>query len=91
MNGIVSHFSWEEDMKVHVVYDTKGEVIGLGVPLPPTYDFTGPRSGPTALAEQHVAELEVPSELADVGIVELSQRLHVDTKEKPHRLAAKKR
>ena len=50
-------------MKVHVVYDTKGEVIGLGVPLPPTYDFTGPRSGPTALAEQHVAELEVPSEL----------------------------
>jgi len=78
-------------MKVHVVYDAMGEVISLGVPLPPAYDFSGPRSGPLALADQHVAELELPPELADVGIVDLSQRLHVDTKQKPHRLAAKKR
>jgi hypothetical protein len=76
-------------MKVHVVYDTKGEVIALGVPLPPAYDLSQPRSGPMALPEQHVAQLEVPPELTDLGIVELSQRLRVDTKEKPHRLSAK--
>ena len=76
-------------MKVHVVYDKNGEVVGLGVPLPPRYDFTGPRSGPVAGPDQHVAQLDVPSELAEVGIIELSQRLRVDTNATPHRLTAK--
>jgi hypothetical protein len=76
-------------MKIHVVYDAKGEVIATGVPLPPAYDFSGPRSGPMALEEQHVGEMEVPSELAHLSFTEVSQRLQVDTKQGPHRLKAK--
>jgi hypothetical protein len=76
-------------MKVHVVYDTKGEVVAMGVPLPPAYDGSQPKSGPMALDEQHVAELQVPPELTHLSLVELSERIRVDTTEKAHRLVAK--
>jgi hypothetical protein len=76
-------------MKVHVVYDEEGEVIAMGVPLPPAYDFSGPRSGPMALENQQVAEMQVPPDLTGLSLAELSQRISVDTKEKPHRLTAK--
>jgi len=75
-------------MKVHVVYDTKGAVIGGGVPLPLAYDFSGPRSAPMALDEQHVGEMEVPPELTHLSLAELSERLQVDMKHRPHRLEA---
>jgi hypothetical protein len=78
-------------VKIHVVYDAKGEVIGTGVPLPPAYDFSGPRSGPMALEGQHVGEMDVPSELAHLSLAELSERIQVDTKGDTHRLKAKGR
>ena len=77
-------------MKVHVVYDDSGKIISFGVPLPQAYDFRRPTAGPMALKGQQVAELEVPTEAADLGIVELSKRLHVVTKEKPHHLGLKR-
>ena len=77
-------------MKVHVVYDDSGKIVSLGVPLPPAYDFSRPTAGPMALPGQQVAELEIPAEASDLGIVELSKRLHVVTKEKPHRLGVKR-
>ena len=76
-------------MKVHVVYDAKGEVIAMGVPLPPAYDFSGPKSGATALDDQHVGQMEVPAELYGLSLHELAERVQVNTKEKPHRLAAR--
>jgi hypothetical protein len=76
-------------MKVHVVYDAKGEVIATGVTLPPAYDFSQPKSGPMALEEQHVGEMEVPSELTGLSFGELSGRLQVDTEQKPHQLKAR--
>jgi hypothetical protein len=77
-------------MKVHVVYDKDGQIISLGVPLPQAYDFSGPKSGAHAMPGQQVAELEIPAEASDLGIIELSKRLHVLTKEKPHRLGVKR-
>jgi hypothetical protein len=75
-------------MRIHVVYDADGQVIGAGVPLPPAYDSSQPRSGPTALEGQHVALMELPDELADVSLHEAAGRLKVDTSKKAHRLVA---
>jgi hypothetical protein len=76
-------------MKVHVVYDNEGNIISASVPLPPAYDFRGPRFGPIARQGNHAAELEVPEEHATLGFVELAQRLRVDVKAKQDRLALK--
>jgi hypothetical protein len=76
-------------MKIHVVYDKEGNIISGGVPLPPSYHVLGPRFGPIAKEGQHAAELEVPEEYATLGLHQLAQRLRVDVKTKPHRLALK--
>jgi hypothetical protein len=75
-------------MNAHVVYDSDGKILALGVPLPPAYDLSQPRSGAMALPGQQVAELEVPRELVHLRLVELAQRLRVDTSEAVHRLTA---
>ena len=76
-------------MKIHVVYDKEGSIVSAGAPLPPAYDFRGPRFGPLPKEGQHAAELEVSEEHATMGFSELAQRLRVDVKSKPHRLALK--
>jgi hypothetical protein len=76
-------------MKLHVVYDKKGNIISGGVPLPPAYDLLGPRSGPIAKEGHHAAELELPEEYATLGLHQLAQRLRVDVETKQHRLVLK--
>jgi len=76
-------------MKVHVVYDGQGNIISVGVPLPPSYDLRGPGFGPEAQQGQHAAELEVPEEHAGLRLIELAERLQVDTRGRQHRLVAK--
>jgi hypothetical protein len=73
-------------MKVHVVYDQNGAIVALGVPLPPNYDRSHPRSGAVAGEGQQVATLEVPEELAEAPVSELGRRLVVDTSRRPHTL-----
>ena len=73
-------------MKVHVVYDEGGAIVALGVPLPPNYDRSHPRSGPLALENQQVATMEVPEELAEAPLRELGSQLVVDVSRRPHRL-----
>jgi hypothetical protein len=76
-------------MKMHTVYDGQGKIVSAGVPLPPAYDFRGPRFGPQAGTGQHAAELDVPEEHAHLAFHELAERLHVDVKAKPHKLVSK--
>ncbi len=76
-------------MKIHVLYDKQGNVVAAGLPMPPSIDIQAPRSGPLPQEGQHAAELEVPEELTGLKAAELGERLHVDTKSKPHRLVAK--
>jgi hypothetical protein len=64
--------------KVHVVYDRDGNIAAIGVPLPPRFDFSGPAFGPQAGKDQHTAELEVPSEHAELQLAQLGQHLKVD-------------
>jgi hypothetical protein len=71
-------------MRVHVVYDQGGAIVALGVPLPPNYDRSQPRSGAMALEGQQVATLEVPEEFAEAPVRELASRLKVDVGRKPH-------
>jgi hypothetical protein len=73
-------------MKVHVVYDDDGAIAALGVPLPPNYDRSQPRSGAMALEGQRVATLEVPEELAEASVRELGSMLRVDVSRRPHTL-----
>jgi hypothetical protein len=73
-------------MKVQVVYDEGGAIVALGVPLPPNYDRSHPRSGPMALENQQVATLEVPEEFAEAPVSELGSKLTVDVSRTPHRL-----
>ncbi len=73
-------------MKVHVVYDAGGAIVALGVPLPPNYDRSQPRSGPMALEGQQVATLEVPEEFAEASVRELGSKLVVDVSRRPHAL-----
>ncbi len=76
-------------MKIHVLYDKQGNVISTGLPMPPSIDIQAPRSGPEPQEGQHTAELEVPEELTRLKPDELSERLQVDTKSKPHKLVSK--
>lgn len=71
-------------MKVHVVYDRNGAIVALGVPLPPNYDRSQPRSGATALDGQQVATLDVPEQLAEAPVHELARKLTVDVSRTPH-------
>jgi hypothetical protein len=64
--------------KVHVIYDRDGNIIAVGAPLPPRFDFSGPAFGPQAGPDQHTAELEVPSEHLDLQLAHFSQKLKVD-------------
>jgi hypothetical protein len=64
--------------KVHVIYDRDGNIIAVGAPLPPRFDFSGPAFGPQAGPDQHTAELEVPSEHIDLQLAHFSQKLKVD-------------
>ena len=68
--------------KVHVVYDREGNIIAVGVPRPPQFDFSGPAFGPQPSKDQHAAELEVPSEHADLHLAHFSQKLKVDVAKK---------
>jgi len=71
-------------MKVHVVYNDRGAIVALGVPLPPNYDRSQPRSGAKALEGQSVATLEVPEEFAEASVRELGSKLRVDVSRSPH-------
>jgi hypothetical protein len=73
-------------MKAHVLYDTQGKIISAGFPLPLTFDILSPRFGPKPSEGQYAAILDVPEELGTMDLVELAQRLQVDTKGKPHKL-----
>lgn len=73
-------------MRLHVVYDAEGEVVALGLPLPPAYDGSQPKSGPMALPDQHVGHLRVPEELEHLDLGELATRVRVDTESQPHKL-----
>jgi hypothetical protein len=72
-------------MKVHVIYDSQGNIISLGAQLPPAPTF-----GPQAKEGQHGAELEVPAEHAALGLIELAEKMQVDTKGHQPRLIAKR-
>lgn len=76
-------------MRIHVVYDKNGTIIGGGVG---THEPSGraPRSGPVAHEGQHAAELEVPAEHAGLTLHDLVERLRVDVTGKEHRLVIKR-
>jgi len=76
-------------MKIYVVYDKKGKIISGGAPLPPTYHFPVPKFGPASREDRHIAEFEVPEDLAYLGLAELAERLQVDVKAKPHKITVK--
>jgi hypothetical protein len=76
-------------VKAQVIYTDAGEIVALGIPLPPAYDHSQPRSGPHVREGQRVADFEIPAELDYVDVVELSRRLHVDTSSKAHALKAR--
>lgn len=73
-------------MQVHVVYNDDGAIVALGVPLPPNYDRSQPRSGAMALEGQQVATLEVPEEFTEASVRELGSKLRVDVGRRPHAL-----
>jgi hypothetical protein len=73
-------------MRIHVIYDREGNIVSAGAPLPPAYDFQGPRFGPKAGEGQQAAELEIPEEHTGLGLAEVSERLRVDVKGKQHKL-----
>jgi hypothetical protein len=64
--------------KIHVIYDREGNIVSVGVPLPPRFDFRGPAFGPQAGEGQHTAELEVSPEHENLQLTQLSERLKVD-------------
>ena len=70
-------------MDVQVVYDNEGQVIAVAVPLPPSYDFTTPRSGAVASDGQQVAVLPLPEAMTGLSLSEISDRLRVDTEGAP--------
>ena len=76
-------------VKAQVIYTDTGEIVALGIPLPPAYDRSQPRSGPHVREGQRVADFEIPAELDHVDVAELSRRLHVDTGSKVHALRAR--
>ncbi|MBI3659338.1 hypothetical protein HY230_02550 [Candidatus Acetothermia bacterium] len=78
-------------MRIHVLYDSHGNIISLGVPLPPAFDFRGPTFGPRAKeGQQYATELEVPEEHVGLGLIHLAEKLQVDTKGKQLRLISKR-
>jgi hypothetical protein len=76
-------------MRLHVVYDKNGKIIGGGVPMPEPHG-RGPRSGPVAREGQHAGEFEVPAEHAALLLHDLVERLRVDVTSKEHKLVAKR-
>jgi hypothetical protein len=76
-------------MRIHVVYDKNGTIVGGGVS---TVELVGrePRSGAEAREGQHAAELEVPAEHAGLALHDLVERLRVDVTGKEHRLVTKR-
>lgn len=76
-------------MKIHVLYDKEGNIISAGIPLPPTYDFRGPKFGPMAQEDQYKAEFDVIEEHASLGLVGLAGQLKIEIKGKEHRLVSK--
>jgi len=67
-------------MRLHVVYDAKGNIIALGHVSAEPEAFDAPRSGPQAGEGQSVAEIDVLDEHAGLTLVELHDRLRVDVK-----------
>ncbi|MBZ5614120.1 MAG: hypothetical protein LAO23_08950 [Acidobacteriia bacterium] len=77
-------------MRIQVVYDKNGVIIGGGVGVSePAHDFRAPRSGPTSGEGQHTGEFEVPAEYSQLSFHDLVERVRVDVKGKEHRLVAK--
>jgi len=76
-------------MRIHVVYDKNGKIIGGGVAMPEPHG-RGPRSGAVAREGQHAAEFEAPAEHAGLPLHDLIERLRVDVTSKEHKLVAKR-
>ena len=76
-------------MRLHVVYDKNGKIIGGGVVMPEPYG-RGPRFGVLAHEGQHAAEFEVPAENSALPLHDLIERLRVDVTSKEHKLVAKR-
>ncbi len=77
-------------MRIHVVYDKTGAIVGGGVTAPEPLG-RAPRSGPDTHDHQHTAEFEVPSELEGFALHDLVEQLRVDVAGKEHKLTAKRR
>jgi hypothetical protein len=76
-------------MKIHVLYDTQGEIISASVPLPVAYDMRTPDFGVVVEDGQYADELEVPAEFSRLGLGALAERLRVQTGDGAARLAAR--
>lgn len=72
-------------MRIHVIYDDQGNVVSLGAPLAP-----GPTFGFQTMEGQYGAELDVPAEHAGLGLMELAEKLQVDTKGQQPKLITKR-
>jgi hypothetical protein len=76
-------------MRLHVVYDKNGKIIGGGVAMPEPQG-RGPRSGALAHEGQHAAEFEIPAEHSGLTLHDLIEHLRVDVTGKEHKLVAKR-
>jgi hypothetical protein len=78
-------------MRIHIVYDKTGAIVGGGVGFSElaTSDLRIPRSGPMAREGHQAGEFDVPAELHGSTLRDIVDRLHVDIRGKEHRLVTK--
>lgn len=76
-------------MKVHVIYDKNGTIVGGGLGGLAPSDRRAPRSGPQEGGGHHFGHFEIPNELSELAFHDLVDRIRVDVKTKEHRLVTR--
>lgn len=76
-------------MRIHVIYDKNGAIVGGGASVSLPRNLRGPRSAPEDGGGHSIGEFEVPAEHSDLSLHDLVERIRVDVRSKEHRLVAK--
>lgn len=66
-------------MKVHVVYDTRGNIISIHDLRPETTEAGAPQYGVVLEGNRQSADVDIPAKYGELGLIQVAERLRVST------------